>query len=358
VAGTVESNPVEDAADAGGGSMTTSGTLIGVWAVVLAAGSARAGVRSAVTAVPSGRDRVTVEWAAPDAPGRYPLVVLLHGSGGLEQATGDVFRTIATHLAEKGYVVLIPHYFDRRGRQPEWVETVGDVIKAASTRPDVDPDRVGLFGFSLGSYLAFFQGARDKRVKAVVSVSGSLPLHSKSKFPPSLLLHGSGDKSTPPRILREFTGELKAKETPYAVHVYPGERHNFSVPVFLDAGLRAGLFFDVHLRDAGSNASPGPPSPEPEGRRDLLRADEPPVGEAPPDDAGPDSVSPGRAPRRRGGARRSARGAQLVLAARRVHGFGHRAAPRGRAQGQGDVSRDGLARVFAEAHSPITGPML
>src|SRR5438874_5299586 len=74
-----------------------------------------AGVDESVDQFKSGGVFVTVDRFASTARGKHPLVLLLHGSGGLEQATGDVFQAIARKMAARGYVVLIPHYFDRPG---------------------------------------------------------------------------------------------------------------------------------------------------------------------------------------------------------------------------------------------------
>ncbi len=52
-------------------------------------------VQEAVQQYQSGESRVTVECFSPAVAGKFPAVFLLHGSGGLEQATGDVFRAFA-----------------------------------------------------------------------------------------------------------------------------------------------------------------------------------------------------------------------------------------------------------------------
>ena len=43
--------------------------------------------------------------------------------------------------------------------------------------------------------------------------------------------------------------EMKAKEIPCVVHIYPNLGHNLSIPRFFDAGKRATDFFDKHLKD-------------------------------------------------------------------------------------------------------------
>jgi dienelactone hydrolase len=246
-------------------------------------------VQESVEQVRSGDSNVTVECFAPAFEGKYPAIVMLHGSGGLEQATGPTFRDIARGLASRGYAVLIPHVFERNGHVPgqrlrgedleAYAETVHDTIDFAATSPLVAPDSFGVIGLSMGASLAFRRAAKDPRIKAVVCFSGSLPLGAKAKFPPILLLHGSKDSSTPVRILRQFERELKDRDIPVQTYIYSGMRHNFDVEHLLDAGRRAGDFFDVQFR-----ARPQAPRKAP--KRSRVPASKPapkkPDAEAPP----------------------------------------------------------------------------
>jgi dienelactone hydrolase len=220
--------------------------------------SAQGQVQENVAQFQSGETPVTIECFTPAANGRFPAVFLLHGSGGLEQATGDVFREIARGLASQGYVALIPHYFDRTRHvvgQPfgsddlsSYLQTIDDGIAFAVKSESVDPDRIGFIGYSMGAYLAFSQSARDPRIKAIVSCSGSLPVNSKAKFPPVLVLQGSKDKGSPAERLKAFQEQMKTNETPCAVHIYRGLGHNFEVSTWEDASRRTAVFFDRYLK--------------------------------------------------------------------------------------------------------------
>ena len=215
-------------------------------------------VQETIEQFQSGETPVTVECFAPAANGRFPAVFLLHGSGGLEQATGDVFREIARGLAAQGYVVLIPHYFDRTrhivGRPFSsddltlYLQTIHDGIEFAVKSDSVDPERIGLVGYSMGAYLAFYRSARDPRIKAIVSCSGSLPVESKAKFPPVLVLQGSKDKGSPAERLKAFQEKMKTNDTPCPAHIYRGLGHNFEVSTWDDASRRTAVFFDRYLK--------------------------------------------------------------------------------------------------------------
>jgi predicted dienelactone hydrolase len=139
-----------------------------------------------------GPYKVNVAPDAPMSPGRHPLVVLSHGGG----STFLVYRTLAAHLAEHGYVVVMPeHYGDNRNNR-SWDHTVDNLecrprhvrlsIDAVAADPffkdHVDTSNLALLGHSMGGYtsLAVAGGqpywspdraitvTRDARVKALV----------------------------------------------------------------------------------------------------------------------------------------------------------------------------------------------
>src|SRR5271157_5113864 len=76
--------------------------------VSLQASRADADVQDGVDQDQSGDARVTVEWFAPAARGKFPAILLLHGSGGLDPGTAQVFRAIGRDFVERGHVVFIP----------------------------------------------------------------------------------------------------------------------------------------------------------------------------------------------------------------------------------------------------------
>jgi carboxymethylenebutenolidase len=217
----------------------------------------------------SGEAKVTIECFSPAAPGKFPAVLLLHGSGGLEMATGDLFREIARGLAQDGYLVLIPHYFEKTDHVvgkpfqpddiPSYLDAVHDAIEFAVAGGVADPERIGIVGLSMGSYIAFYRAAREPRIKAVVSVSGALPVESKSTFPPVLVLQGSKDKSVSLSRLKDFQAKLAAKKTPFEAHVYRGAGHNFDIDTWDDASRRSAVFFNKYLKNRPAKRSKAAP---------------------------------------------------------------------------------------------------
>lgn len=108
-------------------------------------------------------------WYIPSTNGA--AVILLHGYGSnrLEMLSR------ANVLAEHGYGVLL---YDLRGhgesggdkRAFGW-EDVSDVdtaLEFLSTRSDVNPDRIGILGFSIGGQIALRAAAENSNIRAIV----------------------------------------------------------------------------------------------------------------------------------------------------------------------------------------------
>ena len=116
----------------------------------------------------------------PDFDGghRYPLVVDIHG--GPHGAFYDAFNPVQQVLATSGYAVLC---VNPRGSSTYGVEflkaVLGDwgredyldimaAVDEACTRPYIDPDRLGLHGYSYGGYMSSWIVGHDRRFGAAV----------------------------------------------------------------------------------------------------------------------------------------------------------------------------------------------
>jgi dienelactone hydrolase len=206
---------------------------------------------------------IAVETFEPKAPGQYPAIVILYGSGGMDIG-GPVFRGLARELARRGYVALLPHYFDRTGTKisdpatsakhfKEWMETIGDAVTFVAGRPAVDRERIGLLGFSLGAYLSLSNATFDPRVKAVVEFFGGLPpaLEDRAdKLPPTLILHGDADPIVPVKEAHRLESLLKDRKVPYELHIYKGAGHAFLGADGADSARRTLQFFDKYVKAA------------------------------------------------------------------------------------------------------------
>lgn len=145
--------------------------------------------------VSMGPYTLEVSLDAPVHGGPSPLVVVSHGSGGTPLA----YRTLASHLAQSGYLVAMPeHPGDNRQDQSlsETVEnletrprhirlTLDALCSDAELGPHLQRDSVAIIGHSIGGYAALavagaqpwaglgkrLPAARDPRVKALVLMS-------------------------------------------------------------------------------------------------------------------------------------------------------------------------------------------
>lgn len=206
-----------------------------------------------------GRPAVEVEKFAPEARGKYPVVVIVHGASGLGDGR---FRPLARRLAAHGYVALIPHYFERtktiiarpgemQVKFREWAAVLVETTDLAARMDDVDPARVGFMGFSLGAYLSLSTAASEPRIRVVVEYFGGFPkaLYPKAdKLPPILILHGDQDKVVAVSEAKALESLLKEKKVEHEVHIYKGAGHGFSGADAQDSGRRATAFLDAKLK--------------------------------------------------------------------------------------------------------------
>lgn len=167
-------------------------------------------------------------------------------------------------LAGQGFAVYVLHYFDRTGTTeidglqtifrhfPAWMKTLWDSVSFVARQPQVDPEHIGLLGFSLGAYLALSGASIDGRVQAVVEFFGGLPKEMKlfmRRLCPVLILHGEEDKTVPVAEAYHLQQVLEKKAVPYEMQIYPGVGHGFSGEVWRDAGLRTLAFLNKYLAD-------------------------------------------------------------------------------------------------------------
>lgn len=114
-----------------------------------------------------------------DAARRYPAVMSNHPIGSCkEQTAGDVYGAA---LAEAGFVVIVPDasFQGGSGGSPRWIEDAEqrvrdyrDVIDYLQRLPYVDPERIGILGICGGGGYSIKAAIIDKRIKALVSITG------------------------------------------------------------------------------------------------------------------------------------------------------------------------------------------
>ncbi len=209
----------------------------------------------------SGGRPIQLDCFLPAANGRrFPAVIALHGSGGGLTGMAEHASLLASH----GFAVYVLHYFDRTGtaqvpdlqtvfrHYPFWMKTLWDAVSYCQRQEHVDPQRIGLMGFSLGAYLSLSNAAIDSRVQAVVEFFGGLPKEMKlfmRRLCPVLILHGEADQTVPVAEAYHLQEVLEKKRIPYEMRIYPGAGHGFTGETWRDAGLRTLAFLKEHLAE-------------------------------------------------------------------------------------------------------------
>ena len=108
----------------------------------------------------------------PDGPGPHPAIVPLHGAS---DGSKDNFllRRLALTLPPRGIAVA---RFDRRGDDVPLdlqVEDAMRVVDELASRPDIDAERVGLWGFSQGAWVAPVAASRSTKIRFLVLLAST-----------------------------------------------------------------------------------------------------------------------------------------------------------------------------------------
>jgi carboxymethylenebutenolidase len=206
------------------------------------------------TAARSGDFQVPVFEARPDAPGKYPVVIVIPEIFGMHEHVRDVTR----RLGRKGFLAMTFEPYAREGgvlNLPDIaavrkvVDAVPDervmsdleaVAALAMKNPAARPGGIGVTGFCRGGMYALLFAARSPVVKAVVSWYGQIrpvlapgvrtfgPLDVAGKIDaPVLGLYGAEDLGIPVADVRALESVLKRAGKKAEFVVYPGAPHAF-----------------------------------------------------------------------------------------------------------------------------------
>jgi carboxymethylenebutenolidase len=209
---------------------------------------------------------------AADGDGKRPSVLVLHGARGVELKP-LAYERYAKALIAAGIDAYLVRYFDgadvaaldpktstRESRNTyypnrfdAWVRRVSSVATAILARPE-SSGRIGLLGFSMGSFVAADTAAHDSRITAVAAMYGGMPDAMVSQvrhMPPLIELHGDADHVVPLAKGKELVELAKSVGAPAEQIVYPGKPHGFDFadndPATADAIRRVVEFFKDRL---------------------------------------------------------------------------------------------------------------
>ena len=215
------------------------------------------------------RDGVDVDTLVftPDGDGPHPAVVIGAEGTGITR----VVRDIASELASRGFLALVPDFF--RGTAPEDPEDLSnieavmavigaldfrrathdliDTIEYARGLPNVDPTRVATWGYCTGATLALLAAELDPHLAAAVLFYPSQPTFDvlddrRPVHPvdlmwnvrcPTLLIYGDQDVIMPPERLHDLGQRVRRWGVDMEIASYAGAGHAFCTdyPGFLHA---------------------------------------------------------------------------------------------------------------------------
>lgn len=183
------------------------------------------------------------------APRSVPAVVLLHGSGGVLPSRE---LTYAPQLARMGVAALVVDSFgSRTDRGTAFIDRLLNITETMiladaysglaflAARPEIDPRRVALTGFSYGAMAAMYgmyAQVADRLAPPGLRFAGHVAFYgpciarfedSRTTGAPLLLLLGGADEITDQQRCAEIAADLGAGGSRVEAAIYPGAVHQW-----------------------------------------------------------------------------------------------------------------------------------
>ncbi len=230
-----------------------------------------------------------------DPAKHYPMVTIVHGGPSAASVPGYGNRYISA-LSSRGYFVFEPNPRGSFGAGEaftaanvkdfgygDWRDDLAGVDAAIAAAP-IDPNRLGLYGWSYGGYMAMWAETQTDRFKAIVAGAGlvnwqsyygqnkidqwMIPFFGSSVYDdpavyaksspitfikqsktPVLILQGEYDEEVPAAQAFEFYHAMQTLGVPSQLVVYADEGHGPQKPANqIDILTRSVDWFDRYLR--------------------------------------------------------------------------------------------------------------
>src|ERR1700738_4686517 len=227
-------------------------TILTLFAVPFAATAAPLPASHQVD-IPLGNEKLHAQLYKPDGNGPFPVVIALHGCGGLAGRSEPVqprYRDWAEQLLKGGTAVLLPDSYGSRELGPQCRakeprvrarrERVADIMASRQWlvhQPWAAPDRISLLGWANGasallwavrpqmssrnvepdfrSAIAFYP---DCRLSSGLGWSARIP---------TLRLMGAKDDVSSPPACRQMVDGAHGRSALARIVIYPGAYHDF-----------------------------------------------------------------------------------------------------------------------------------
>lgn len=222
----------------------------------------------------------------PDGKGPFPVIVLNHGYYSPSSfKSGDGTQSIATILANNGYITVASDYRGhgqsdndmegRGGHRPEYSIDVLNLIASIKSIPQANPDRIGMWGHSMGGEVSLraieatdqikalvlwaptsgnaadnhgFYGGRKDRPTSTPEMEGISPINFLQYITTPISLHqGSEDVEVNPEWSKELNDALKKEGKSVEYFEYEGQDHNFRNLGWDEISKRTIAFFNKYL---------------------------------------------------------------------------------------------------------------
>lgn len=212
----------------------------------------------------------------------FPSVQIHHAGGGYEA----IYEHMARLLAERGIVgvAMIHRGYPGSDGEMEYgkgeITDIGNLTEEMRSRAFIDPDRMGIMGYSRGGHNAILSIERFDYFKAgalwstpvdmlelvrvvpwIAEMIGGFPdeipdeYHIRSSINfveqvdcPLLLIHGENDEIVSVRHAQRLAKALKELKKPFEIKTFPGEYHTWSMSGFDNNWQITMDFFERHLK--------------------------------------------------------------------------------------------------------------
>jgi uncharacterized protein len=247
---------------------------------------------------------LTIPWAEKPATG-YPVVIFNHGYIPPEQyRTTERYLAYTDAFARSGYIVVKSDYRGHGSSEgdaesaygnPGYTIDVLNALAAARRYPDADPNRIGMWGHSMGGYITLRAMVAEQGIKAGVIWAGVVASYdymfqswfnrrgggtprpgwrstmmeqygtpaenpdfwytlSANNFladlsGPVQIHHGTGDTTVPVAYSTTLDAQIREAGMPVELFLYEGDDHNIAGNRD-DALTLSVVFFDQHVKNS------------------------------------------------------------------------------------------------------------
>jgi acetyl esterase/lipase len=191
----------------------------------------------------------------PAGTGKRMALVHFHG-GGFARGSKDTLAPKVTPITARGYVSIAAQY--RLSGVAKWPSQIDDAkthirwVRANAGSLGIDPNRIGVVGYSAGGHIALFTaGQPDAELAACVAfypqtdvkniaqalmppgsdeaaINDASPIaHIRAGYPPTAIFHGLSDVTIPPENSERLLQVLRGAKVPSELHTFAGVPHEF-----------------------------------------------------------------------------------------------------------------------------------